>query len=93
MSDKYYRKDEWWVSPYNYIPEVTKTYDLPPEGIFSIHDATLRDGEQDSSVRVRTSPTRSPSQRNWTKLALSALKQACPRSLRWTFRPSRKSRA
>ncbi len=48
MSDKYYRKDEWWVSPYNYIPEVTKTYDLPPK--VSIHDATLRDGEQTPGV-------------------------------------------
>ena len=48
MSDKYYRKDEWWVSPYNYIPEVTKTYDLPPK--VSIHDATLRDGEQTPGI-------------------------------------------
>ncbi len=48
MSDKYYRKDEWWVSPYNYISEVTKTYDLPPK--VSIHDATLRDGEQTPGV-------------------------------------------
>jgi methanogen homocitrate synthase len=48
MSDKYYRKDEWWVSPYNFIPEVTKTYDLPPK--VSIHDATLRDGEQTPGI-------------------------------------------
>jgi isopropylmalate/homocitrate/citramalate synthase len=48
MSDKYYRKDAWWVSPYNFIPEVTKTYDLPPK--VSIHDATLRDGEQTPGV-------------------------------------------
>ena len=48
MSDKYYRKDEWWVSPYNYIPEVTNAYQLPPK--VSIHDATLRDGEQTPGV-------------------------------------------
>jgi isopropylmalate/homocitrate/citramalate synthase len=48
MSDKYYRKDEWWVSPYNFIPEVTNTYQLPPK--VSIHDATLRDGEQTPGV-------------------------------------------
>ena len=48
MSDKYYRKDEWWVSPYNYIPEVTKTFDLPAK--VSIHDATLRDGEQTPGI-------------------------------------------
>lgn len=48
MSDKYYKKDEWWVSPYNFIPEVTKTYQLPPK--VSIHDATLRDGEQTPGI-------------------------------------------
>lgn len=48
MSDKYYRKDQWWVSPYNYIPEVTNTYQLPPK--VSIHDATLRDGEQTPGI-------------------------------------------
>ncbi len=48
MSDKYYKKDEWWVSPYNYIPEVTSTYKLPPK--VSIHDATLRDGEQTPGI-------------------------------------------
>jgi methanogen homocitrate synthase len=48
MSDKYYRKDDWWVSPYNFIPEVTGTYQLPPK--VSIHDATLRDGEQTPGV-------------------------------------------
>jgi methanogen homocitrate synthase len=48
MSDKYYKKDEWWVSPYNFIPEVTGTFKLPPK--VSIHDATLRDGEQTPGV-------------------------------------------
>jgi methanogen homocitrate synthase len=48
MSDKYYKKDEWWVSPYNFIPEVTGTYNLPPK--VSIHDATLRDGEQTPGI-------------------------------------------
>jgi len=48
MSDKYFRENEWWVSPYNYAPEVRKSYDLPPR--VSIHDATLRDGEQTPGV-------------------------------------------
>ena len=30
MNDKYFRENEWWVSPYNYAPEVRKSYDLPP---------------------------------------------------------------
>ncbi len=44
-----YRKDnEWWVSPYNFQPEVLETYNLPPK--IEIHDATLRDGEQTPGV-------------------------------------------
>jgi methanogen homocitrate synthase len=48
MNDKHFRENEWWVSPYNYAPEVRKTYALP--GRVSIHDATLRDGEQTPGV-------------------------------------------
>src|ERR1700704_1548155 len=48
MNDKHFRKNEWWVSPYNYAPEVRTTYDLPAR--VSIHDATLRDGEQTPGV-------------------------------------------
>jgi len=48
MNDKYFRENEWWVSPYNFIPEVRNTYQ-PPKSV-SIHDATLRDGEQTPGV-------------------------------------------
>jgi methanogen homocitrate synthase len=48
MSEAYYRENEWWVSPYNFIPEVRNMYQLPPR--VSIHDATLRDGEQTPGV-------------------------------------------
>lgn len=48
MNDKYYRENEWWVSPYNFLPEVRGTYQLPAK--VSIHDATLRDGEQTPGV-------------------------------------------
>jgi isopropylmalate/homocitrate/citramalate synthase len=48
MNDKHFREHEWWVSPYNYAPEVRNTYDLPAR--VSIHDATLRDGEQTPGV-------------------------------------------
>ncbi len=48
MNDRYYRENEWWVSPYNFLPEVRGTYQLPPK--VSIHDATLRDGEQTPGV-------------------------------------------
>jgi methanogen homocitrate synthase len=48
MSQQYYRENEWWVSPFNLYPEVRNTYQLPPK--VSIHDATLRDGEQTPGV-------------------------------------------
>ena len=48
MTDKYFRENEWWVSPYNFLPEVRGTFDLPEK--VSIHDATLRDGEQTPGV-------------------------------------------
>lgn len=48
MSDGYYRENQWWVSPYNFAPEVRARFELPPR--VSIHDATLRDGEQTPGV-------------------------------------------
>jgi len=48
MSDKYFEADKWWVSPYNFIPEVREKFELPER--VSIHDATLRDGEQTPGV-------------------------------------------
>jgi isopropylmalate/homocitrate/citramalate synthase len=48
MNDKYYRENEWWVSPYNFVPEVRARFELPKK--VSIHDATLRDGEQTPGV-------------------------------------------
>src|ERR1700720_2917779 len=48
MTEKYYREDKWWVSPYNYVAEVQAELHLPPR--VTIHDATLRDGEQTPGV-------------------------------------------
>src|SRR5271154_52273 len=48
MSNSYFRENEWWVSPYNLLPEVQSTFQLPAR--VSIHDATLRDGEQTPGV-------------------------------------------
>jgi isopropylmalate/homocitrate/citramalate synthase len=48
MNENYFRENEWWVSPYDFIPEVRSTYQLPER--VSIHDATLRDGEQTPGV-------------------------------------------
>jgi methanogen homocitrate synthase len=46
--NKYHKEDQWWVSPYNFVPEVERQLDLPKK--VSIHDATLRDGEQTPGV-------------------------------------------
>ena len=48
MSAAYFRENQWWVSPYNFIPEVRSQYNLPAR--VSLHDATLRDGEQTPGV-------------------------------------------
>src|SRR6202162_5756599 len=48
MSDKSYRENQWWVSSYNFLPEVRTKFNLPER--VTIHDATLRDGEQTPGV-------------------------------------------
>ncbi len=48
MSNEYFRENQWWVSPYNLIPEVRSKFDLPQR--VAIHDATLRDGEQTPGI-------------------------------------------
>lgn len=46
-----WKTDKWFISPWNYLPEVTKNYSFPP--IIKIHDVTLRDGEQQTGVVFR----------------------------------------
>jgi len=48
VSNSYFRENEWWVSPYDLIPEVQSKFELPVR--VRIHDATLRDGEQTPGV-------------------------------------------
>ena len=48
MSDRYFKENQWWVSPYNEAPEVLAARHLPER--VEIHDATLRDGEQTPGV-------------------------------------------
>ena len=43
--------DKWFISPWNYLPEVTKNYNFPTN--IKIHDVTLRDGEQQTGVVFR----------------------------------------
>ena len=46
-----WKTDKWFVSPWNYLPEVTKQYGFPAN--IKIHDVTLRDGEQQTAVVFR----------------------------------------
>ena len=48
MNENYHLDNKWWVSPYNVLPAVRSTYNLPKR--VEIHDATLRDGEQTPGV-------------------------------------------
>ena len=46
-----WKTDKWFVSPWNYLPEVTRNYGFPTN--IKIHDVTLRDGEQQTAVVFR----------------------------------------
>ncbi|TPW30626.1 2-isopropylmalate synthase [Pararhizobium mangrovi] len=48
MRTNFFEDGKWWVSPYNFTPEVLEGLDLPSR--VQIHDATLRDGEQTPGV-------------------------------------------
>ncbi|RPI34345.1 MAG: pyruvate carboxyltransferase [Chloroflexota bacterium] len=48
MPNEPWHNDQWFTSPWNYAPEVTKNIHMPPK--VRIHDITLRDGEQQAGV-------------------------------------------
>ena len=48
MTNEPWRTPRWYVSPWNYIPEVTKDWAFAPQ--IRIHDITLRDGEQQAGI-------------------------------------------
>ena len=48
MSEGPWKTDQFFSSPWNYLPEVTDTFQLPEK--LQIHDVTLRDGEQQAGV-------------------------------------------
>ena len=43
-----WKTENWFVSPWNYLNEVTKDF-TPPKKVI-VHDVTLRDGEQQAGV-------------------------------------------
>lgn len=48
MAPEPWKTEQWFSSPWNYLPEVTKDFNFPDE--VTIHDVTLRDGEQQAGV-------------------------------------------
>ncbi len=46
-----WKTDDWFVSPWNFLPEVTQGF-KPPKKV-KIHDVTLRDGEQQAGIIYR----------------------------------------
>jgi isopropylmalate/homocitrate/citramalate synthase len=48
MKATQYRTDQWYVSPWNFYPEVTKDFKINKN--VKIHDVTLREGEQQTGV-------------------------------------------
>jgi methanogen homocitrate synthase len=51
MAEQYRSDGKWWVSPWNFKPEVNAARAQPEKVL--IHDATLRDGEQTPGVVFR----------------------------------------
>ena len=45
------KTDKWFVSPWNYLPEIRRNYNFAQK--IKIHDVTLRDGEQQTAVVFR----------------------------------------
>ncbi|MBC7077186.1 MAG: pyruvate carboxyltransferase, partial [Synergistales bacterium] len=48
MTDTPWMTRNWFVSPWNYLPEVTKELNFAKQ--IKIHDITLRDGEQQAGI-------------------------------------------
>lgn len=48
MADQPWKTDQWFSSPWNYLPEVTEGFQIPDR--VEIHDVTLRDGEQQAGI-------------------------------------------
>ncbi len=48
MTDEPWHTDQWFTSPWNFLPEIRDELTLPSS--LQVHDVTLRDGEQQAGV-------------------------------------------
>ena len=51
MTKEPWKSDQYFVSPWNYQPEVTAGFSPPPK--VDVHDVTLRDGEQQAGIEFQ----------------------------------------
>jgi len=51
MTEEPWKSDQYFVSPWNYQPEVTAGFSPPPK--VDVHDVTLRDGEQQAGIEFQ----------------------------------------
>ena len=51
MTGTPWHTSKWFVSPWNYLPEITASFNFPEK--IEIHDLTLRDGEQQAGILFR----------------------------------------
>jgi hypothetical protein len=56
-TSKPWKSDNWFVSPWNFLEEVTSNF-KPPKQV-KIHDITLRDGEQQAGNFIKGGTNRS----------------------------------
>src|SRR6266511_462720 len=48
MTERPWHTEQWFTSPWNFLPEIREELDLPSS--VQVHDVTLRDGEQQAGV-------------------------------------------
>jgi isopropylmalate/homocitrate/citramalate synthase len=51
MTNTPWHTDKWFVSPWNFLPEITSNFHFPEK--IEVHDLTLRDGEQQAGILFR----------------------------------------
>jgi methanogen homocitrate synthase len=86
MNDKHFRENEWWVSPYNYAPEVRNTYDLPARVASTTRRCATANRRPASSLSASRTKSRSP--KSWTRVGVDRIEAGMPAVSEQDFGPS-----
>ena len=70
-----WKTENWFVSPWNYLKEVTKDF-TPPKKV-TVHDVTLRDGEQQAGV-VFTKDDKVRIAEKWAEVGVHRIEAGMP---------------